>query len=160
MQIYILRHGIAKAAGPRVQDFKRELTKEGRKKLERVLKAARRGGVRPGLVVSSRLVRAVQTAEMARKILKVKAAIHETRALVPGSAPQQVWEELRGLKDAESVLLAGHEPMLSSLAAWLLGAPDVQIHMTKAAMVCIEIEQLRGEPRGLLRWMITPKLAG
>jgi phosphohistidine phosphatase len=159
MRIYILRHGIAEEASPRTPDFKRELTEEGRRKLTAVLRLARRAGVQPELVMSSPLVRAVQTAGMAREILQVEAALHETRALVPDASPRNVWEELRGLRNLDAVLLAGHEPLLSSLTAWLLGSPGLQVHMGKAAMVCIEMEQFRGDPHGILRWMITPKLA-
>ena len=159
MRIYILRHGIAEEGSARTPDFKRELTGEGRKKLSGVLRLARRAGVQPELVISSPLVRAVQTAEMAREVLQVEAAVNETRALVPGGSPRNVWEELRGLRNLEAVLLAGHEPLLSALTAWLLGAPELHVHMVKAAMVSIEMDQFGGEPHGILRWMVTPKLA-
>jgi phosphohistidine phosphatase len=159
MRIYLLRHGIAEDAGGRIPDFKRELTGEGRKKLNAVLRMARRAGVQPELVVTSPLVRAVQTAEMAREVLQVEAPVQETHVLEPESSPRQVWGELSGLRNLDSVLLAGHEPLLSSLTAYLLGAPSLQLHMAKAAMVAIEIESFRGEPHGILRWMVTPKLA-
>jgi phosphohistidine phosphatase len=159
MRIYLLRHGIAEDAGPRTPDFKRELTSEGRKKLSAILHLARRAGVQPELVISSPLIRAQQTAAMAREALQVEAPVQETRALAPEASPQQVWEELRGLRNLDSVLLAGHEPLLSSLTAWLLGAPGLQVHMAKAAMVAIDLDQFRGEPHGTLRWMLTPKLA-
>jgi phosphohistidine phosphatase len=159
MRIYILRHGIAEEASAHTPDFKRELTEEGRKKLAAVLRLARRAGVQPELVVSSPLVRAIQTAEMAREVLQVEAPVHETRTLVPEGGPRNVWEELRGLRNLEAVLLAGHEPLLSALTAYLLGVPELQVHMGKAAMVCIEMDQFRSEPHGTLRWMVTPKLA-
>jgi phosphohistidine phosphatase len=159
MRIYILRHGIAEEASAHTPDFKRELTDEGRRKLGGVLRLARRAGVQPELVLSSPLVRAVQTAGMAREVLQVDAAIHETRTLVPEGSPRNVWEELRGMRNLEAVLLAGHEPLLSILTAYLLGSPELQVQMAKAAMVCIEMDQFRGEPHGTLRWMVTPKLA-
>ena len=159
MRIYLLRHGIAEEATPRTPDSKRELTDEGRKKLAAVLRLAKRAAVQPELVMSSPLVRAAQTAGMAREILQVEAAVLETRALAPEANPREVWEELRGLRNLDGVLLASHEPLLSSLTAWLLGAPDLQVRMGKAAMVSIEMEQFRGDPHGVLRWMVTPKLA-
>ena len=48
---------------------------------------------------------------------------------------------------------------MSHLAAWLLGAPTLHVHMAKAALVSIEMESFREEPHGTLRWMLTPKLA-
>ncbi len=159
MRIYLLRHGIAEDAGPATADFDRELTEEGRRKLAGVLRLAKRARVQPDLVVSSPLVRAVQTAEMARETLHVESAVEQTRVLVPEGSPQGVWEELRGMRNLDAVLLAGHEPLLSTLAARLLGSPVLQVHMGKGAMLCIDIEQFRGEPHGVLRWMVNPKLA-
>jgi phosphohistidine phosphatase len=159
MRVYLLRHGIAEDAGPKTPDAKRELTEKGRGKLAGVLKLARRAEIHPELILSSPLARAVQTAEMAREILGVESPVEQTQVLVPDGSPQKVWEELRGLRNLEEVLLAGHEPLLSCLASWLLGVPELQVHMTKAALVCIDLEHPRGEPHGILNWMITPKLS-
>jgi phosphohistidine phosphatase len=159
MRIYLLRHGIAEEAGPRTPDSKRELTEAGRKKLAAVLKLARNAGVQPELVLSSPLVRAVQTGEIAREILKVEAPLQQTESLVPEARPQEVWEELRALRKLEAVLLAGHEPQMSSLAAYLLGTPSLQVQMPKGALVAIDMENFRSEPQGVLHWMITAKLA-
>jgi phosphohistidine phosphatase len=158
MRLYLLRHGIAEDGGPRTPDAKRELTEKGRTKLTAVLRLARRSGVTPELVLSSPLVRAVQTADMAREILDVASPIQQTAVLVPESSPQKVWDELRGLRNLDAVLLASHEPLLSHLTAWLLSSPALQVHMTKAAIVAIEIDSFHGEPHGVLHWMITPKL--
>ena len=159
MQIYILRHGIAEDAGPRTSDFKRELTDEGRKKLAAVLRLAKRAKVQPELIISSPLVRAVQTAEMAREILGVESPVQQTQVLVPEGSPPKVWSELRGLRNLDAVLLAGHEPLLSELTAWLLGSPTLRVHMTKAALVCVETDHFGPDPHGTLRWMLTPRLA-
>jgi phosphohistidine phosphatase len=158
MRIYLLRHGIAEDAGPRTPDARRALTDKGRTKLAGVLHLARRADVRPDLVLTSPLVRALETAEMAREILGVESPAQQTGVLVPEGSPRTVWEELRGLRNLDAVLLAGHEPLLSQLAAWLLSAPTLQVHMTKAAMVCIEMESFRGDPQGVLNWMVTAKL--
>jgi phosphohistidine phosphatase len=162
MRIYLLRHGIAEDAGPGTPDDKRELTDKGRTKLAGVLRLARRAAkadnARLELVLSSPLVRAVQTAEMAREILGVESPVEQTNVLLPAASPQKVWEELQGLRNLDEVLLAGHEPLLSSLAAWLLGAPKLQVHMTKAALLSIELAVFRGETHGILNWMVTPKL--
>jgi phosphohistidine phosphatase len=158
MRIYLLRHGIAEDAGPRTPDAKRELTDKGRTKLAAILQVARRAGVQPELVLSSPLVRAVQTAEMAREILGVESPVQQTPLLVPEADPHKVWEELCGLRNLDEVLLAGHEPLLGELSAWLLGSPMLQVRMTKAALVCIEMEHFRGQPQGILNWMLTPKL--
>jgi len=158
MRIYLLRHGIAEDAGPRTPDAKRELTEKGRSKLAGVLALARNAEVRPELILSSPLIRAIQTAEMARDVLQIETPVQQTRALIPEGSPQGVWEELRGLRNLDGVMLAGHQPLLGQLVSWLLGSSDLQVQMVKAAMVSIELAHLRGEPHGVLNWMITPKL--
>src|SRR5689334_17109963 len=110
MRIYLLRHGIAEDAGPKTPDSKRELTEPGRKKLNGVLRLAKAAEAHPDLVLSSPLVRAVQTGEMAREVLKVETPLEKTEALHSEAHPQEAWEELRGLRKLEEVLLAGHEP--------------------------------------------------
>jgi len=103
-------------------------------------------------------VRAVQTAETARDILKVLSPVQQTPALIPEGSPQKVWEELRALRKFDEVLLAGHEPLLSNLAAWLLRSPALQIHVTKGSMLSIEMDDFPAEPHGILNWMITAKM--
>lgn len=158
MQIYILRHGIAEDQKPGGSDADRALTKEGREKLEAVLKRAAESGVSPSTILTSPFLRATQTAEIAAKILRHVSAPVRTEALIPSGSPRGVWDEIRGYRGADQVLLAGHEPLLGQVASYLLGAPALQIDMKKAALVRIDLEGFRGEPRGVLKWMLTPKL--
>ena len=66
---------------------------------------------------------------------------------------------IRDLHDETAVILAGHEPLMGYLAAYLLNAPSLQVDMKKSAMVRIDLATLGAAPRGVLRWMIVPKLA-
>jgi len=58
----------------------------------------------------------------------------------------------------DGFMLAGFLSLLCQLLSWLLVSSDLQVQMVKAAMVSIELAHLRGEPHGVLNWMITPKL--
>lgn len=157
MEIYLFRHGIAEDAKPGRSDSTRALTDEGRKKAAEVVKAARHAGVSPSLIVSSPYVRAVQTAEIAVTGFGYKGEIVRTETLVPHGSPANVWAELRAYRGEEAVLLAGHEPLLSHLAGYLLASPVLHIEMKKAAMIRIDIESIGPAPHGTLRWLITPK---
>jgi hypothetical protein len=42
----------------------------------------------------------------------------------------------------------------------LLGSPNLQVDFKKGAIACVELERFTAEPHGVLRWMLTPKLAG
>jgi len=159
MQIYILRHGIAEDAGPGQSDAERALTSEGRKKLRNVLRAAHEAGVKPALILTSPLKRAVQTAQLAAEMLDYKGELLRTKALEPGGHPRMVWDEIRVHKDEPAILLAGHEPLFSSLTAYFLGCPDLQVDFKKGALACVEVDRFGAEPHGALKWLITPKLA-
>lgn len=159
MQIYLLRHGIAEDRDPSATDAARKLTAEGKEKLRRVLERAHGAKVEPGLIMTSPLVRAVETAEMAAEVLEYRKAIVRTEALIPESSPQSVWGELRERRDEGAILLAGHEPLFSATTSYLLGCPGLAFDFKKGALVRIDMDRLSGEPRGVLQWVLTPKLA-
>lgn len=160
MELYLFRHGIAEDALPGRRDSDRALTEEGRKKTAEVVKTARRAGLDPSLIVSSPYLRAIETAKIAVDDLGYKRDIVKLDALVPHGSPDAVWHELRTFREEPAILLAGHEPLLSRLVAYLLAAPALRVEMKKAAMVRIDIETFGPSPHGTLRWMITPRLAG
>jgi phosphohistidine phosphatase len=160
VELYVFRHGIAEDAPPGGKDADRALTDDGRKKVVDVVKAARRAGLAPSLIISSPYVRAVQTAKSAAEVLGYKGEIVSIDALVPHGTPEGVWKELRDYSEETAILLAGHEPLLSLLVAHLLAAPELRVEMKKAALVRIDVESFGPAPLGTLRWMITPKLAG
>src|SRR6516162_2209130 len=137
MEIYLLRHAIAENARPGLKDADRALTDEGREKLKRVLERARNAGVKPDLILSSPYRRALETAEIAMESLKYRGKIVETGALVPDGNPRHVWDEIRSRKSESAMLLAGHEPLISSLLAHLLASPALMVDMKKAGLARI-----------------------
>jgi len=160
VEIHILRHAIADPANPGESDADRALTPDGKKRLRDVLKVAKSAGLAPSLILTSPYRRAVETAELAASQLGYQDELLRTNALLPGSSAEDIWEEIRIHKDAEELLLVGHEPLLGQLAAYLLGAPDMLIDFKKGAIIRIDMEQFAALPRGVLRWYFTPKLAG
>jgi phosphohistidine phosphatase len=158
MDLYVFRHGIAENRQAGRPDAERQLTDEGKKKAADVVKAARAAGVEPSLILSSPLIRALQTARIAADGFGYKGDIVQTAALEPEGTPEGIWKELRNHHGEASVLIAGHEPLLSHAIAYFLGSPDMRIDLKKAAMVRIGFDSFRGAPHGVLCWMITPKL--
>jgi phosphohistidine phosphatase len=160
MEIYILRHGVAEEPQIGQPDSERSLTADGRKKLRNILRTAASAGMAPSLILTSPYKRALQTAQLAAEVLKYTGELLRTKALEPASSPQRVWEEIQIHKDEPRILLSGHEPLFSRLTAYLLGSPNLQVDFKKGAIACIALELFPGEPRGVLRWMLTSKLAG
>jgi phosphohistidine phosphatase len=156
MQIYLLRHAIAEVAQSGHSDADRALTADGKEKLRRVLRRAGAAGVRPSSIASSPLRRALETAAEAAEVLDYKGKVVEWRALLPEVSPYDLWEEIRRHADEPAILLAGHEPQMSAMTAFLLGTPALQVDMKKAALVRIDCDRLTREPKGVLKWMLTP----
>lgn len=156
VQIYLLRHGIAENTTP---DSERALTSEGRDKLRRVLIRARSADVDPTLILSSPLRRAVETADIAVEVLGHHGKVVKTRALVPDASPYDTWEEIRKHSGEPAILLASHEPLMSSLASFLLASPALVVEFKKAGLMRVDCERTGPEPKGVLKWMLTPATA-
>ena len=75
----------------------------------------------------------------------------------PDAQPDALWKELHKRKPG-AVVLVGHEPHLSHLVAYLLGV-SVTVDFKKGALIRIDVDAERRSPRGVLKWMLTPKLA-
>jgi len=159
VQIYLLRHGIAENGAPGRPDSERALTDEGREKLRRVLERARGAGTAPSLILSSPYRRALETAEVAVKVFAYEGKVVKTRALVPEASPYDTWEEIRARPGEHALLLASHKPLMSTLAAFLLNSPALSVDMKKAALVRVDCDRIGPEPRGVLKWMLTPATA-
>ncbi|MCX6628551.1 MAG: phosphohistidine phosphatase SixA [Candidatus Solibacter sp.] len=156
MQIYLLRHGIAEDGKPGSPDAERALTGEGCDKLRRVLKRARAADLDPSLILSSPYRRAMETAAVAAEVLGYKGEIVRTRTLEPEASPFDAWEEIRRRKEERAILLASHEPLMSSMAAFLLDSPAFRVEMKKAALIRIDSERFGPKAAGVLKWMLTP----
>ena len=70
MELYLLRHGIAVERGTRgfEDDFSRPLTPKGRRQLRKTAGAVKKLGGKFDLILSSPLLRAKQTAEIAAEV--------------------------------------------------------------------------------------------
>lgn len=154
----MLRHGIAEDHAATGRDADRRLTDEGRAKLRRVLERAHQAGVRPSLILSSPLRRALETAEIAARELGYAGKLLRTPALTPESSPQQVWDAIREHRAEAAILLAGHEPLFSATVAYLLGSAHAMVHFRKGALARIDTQSTGPTPAGVLQWMLTAKL--
>lgn len=160
MRVTLIRHAEAGDDAPR--DEARALTERGRADARRVGRALARDKVRFSLMVSSPLVRAVQTAEIVAAEVGYRGRLLASDILVPEAPVDRVVAFLRSNADEKSVALVAHEPILSALAAALLHARR-HAPLRKAEALRIRLSeggaaggQVRGEVRGDERWRIDP----
>lgn len=160
MEIYLLRHGIADDPRPGQKDADRALTSEGKKKLRIIMQIARDAGLRPQVILTSPYRRALESARIAAEVLKHEDALVESRALTPMADPQSAWDDIRLHSDAESVLAVTHEPLCGLLIAHLCATPSLHVDVKKGSITRIDLPQAGMHPRGTLKWLLTPRLAG
>lgn len=150
-QITLIRHG---TAGDAARDEDRCLTRSGRIEAGKTGRRLLRAGRRFDVIVSSPLVRAVQTAEIVAARIDHGGAFLVDRRLEPERAPRAVIELLRELRAGRRVALVAHEPILSSLAGLLLGR-TMRRGLVKAEALYIRLPEGLDEP-GQWRWSIDP----
>jgi len=139
--LLLLRHGIAQEQCSEVADEDRALTDRGRRRTALVCRRLVDLGCRCDQLISSPLIRARQTAELA-----VEAGLAPAFALSddlrPGETPVPLLRRFAGLSAEglpDCLGLVGHEPDLSLLAARLLGAPTASIDLRKAGVTLLEL---------------------
>ena len=127
VRIYLVRHAEAVPEDVALRDDDRWLTARGREHARGLARLLRDEKVEVDAVVSSPLPRAMQTAELVADGLDYLGVVEVLPALRPGAdrifVPARIAaEEL--VRRGERVLVVGHEPMISSLGAFLLGRPS------------------------------------
>jgi len=158
MELYILRHAIAIPRGTLVYpNDDRPLTKEGISKMKEVAKGMAKILPRLDAVISSPLVRARHTAELAVDALPFDGSIEISEQLLPGSLLQDLYQMLSRFNAGQNILLVGHEPDLGLLVSALLGAKGSVIEFKKGGLCCVEVDKLPPARGALLRWHLSPK---
>jgi phosphohistidine phosphatase len=151
MQLYFLRHGEADWPGWTKPDDERPLTDFGKKEVRQVAKFINRLKVKPDLIVTSPLPRALQTAEVAAEQLKTK--LRQDEALEPVFGISELRTVLKRHR-SKVLMLVGHEPDFSSVISALTGA---SLKLSKAGVALVDIDPEAQE--GRLLWLFPPKFA-
>jgi len=152
--LYVLRHGIAEDHTPLGSDDERSLTQEGLEKMQQSAAAIVRLTADVELCLHSPLLRACQTAEIVQAARKQPLEQRCIEALRPSTSHQELLRYIYSLK-IESILLVGHNPLLSILSSSLLGAHQGAVQLGKGTLVAIDHEPDSYAAR--LRWMIRSK---
>jgi phosphohistidine phosphatase len=151
--LYFLRHG--KAGSPRAQDDDaRQLTNRGRDALRAAAPLWRRLNLRPDVVLSSPLPRALQTAELLCEAVGGEPVADDR--LRPGAGWGDLARAMAAHPNARRVMFVGHEPDLSSAVAGLTGAASVR--MRKGGLACVEFYGIPEPGGGEMAWLLDPDL--
>lgn len=152
MKLYLVRHGIAEEAAASLNDFDRSLTNKGRKRTREVGQVLASKREVPSLILTSPLVRAVQTAEVLALTLEPDE-VTVRQELAPGGDAADLVRELVK-KKVKSVMLVGHEPSMSELAVHLVGEAGWSRTFLKSMVLGLRVPA-QGQPE--VRFVLDPK---
>ena len=158
MDCLLLRHGIAverdEWEGP---DADRPLTERGARRVAQVAGGLKRLDVQPTHILSSPLIRAIETAKIAHSSLRVRSPVQIADELLPDAPPDRLLSFLRDLPPESCVLCVGHEPHLGMVASMMLAGKHSAAFPFKKAGACLIELSIPAKPgRGVLRWWLTP----
>ena len=158
MDCVFLRHGIAVERDEwEGSDADRPLTERGAKRVAQAATGLSRLHVQPTHVLSSPLIRAIETAKIVHSSLRVRSAIQIVDELLPDAPPNRFLSILHNLPPESCVVCIGHEPQLGMVASVLLsGRATASFPLKKAGACLIELSVPAKPGRGVLRWWLTP----
>lgn len=163
MNLYILRHGIAVEHGAAgyENDDERPLTSKGERKVWMIADAMKALEISFDLILSSRLVRARETAEIVAEAFKAKKRLELTDTLAPQESAKPLIEFLNEQGAVDDVLLVGHEPFLSRLVSLLIsGNSHTWVLLKKGGFCKLSTDELKNGQCATLEWLLTPKQMG
>jgi len=158
MEIYFLRHAIAVERGEGdFSDEERPLTEKGRQKMVAAIGGIRQLDLKIDALLSSPLVRAVQTAELLREHLPYAGALEIAEELKPETPLASLLRRI-GEQNAERIVLVGHEPSLSSWIRDLLGCvPQASLQLKKGGLCRLDLERASESTSSRLIYLLQPR---
>jgi phosphohistidine phosphatase len=158
MILYFLRH--ANAGQPKLdpkKDEKRPLDKQGIEQCHDVGRALAALDVKVDVIISSPLVRALQTAEIVGNEIRQKNKIITDTALRPEASYVSFQELLRRYDDKKALMIVGHNPSQTEFLNKLLAGSESfhAIELKKCGVAKVEKE---GHAAATLKWLMPPKV--
>jgi phosphohistidine phosphatase len=153
MRLYVMRHGPAEDHARSGRDADRALTASGRDRVRDVARALVKNDEAPRAIVTSPLVRAVQTAEIVEAECRLDEPVSSRRELATGGESLGLVKEIFA-SGKKRTMVVGHEPELSALVWELTG---VRVEMQKAMVACVTLAADGTGSRGELRFVLDPK---
>jgi phosphohistidine phosphatase len=154
LELYLVRHADAgdSATWPGV-DAERPLSKKGRRQTKALARTLKDLGFRADAVITSPLLRAVQTAKPIAKAIGVQPLTDERLGYGFGRRELGAIVEQLG-PGMQRVVLVGHDPGFTEVASFLLGT---DLAMAKGALARIDLADREVRARaGNLRWLLPP----
>jgi phosphohistidine phosphatase len=156
--LLLVRHAIAEERGEAwPDDTRRPLTPKGAARMREIAARLQAMGETANLILTSPLVRAVQTAAILADVWRPTPAMIIVDALSPGESPAVMSAALRAAHGHACVAAVGHEPEIGEWAAWLIGA-TAPLPFKKGGVARIDVPAWPPSHDGQLQWLATPRI--
>lgn len=155
MRLFIVRHAIAVDRSPDLPDDARPLTAEGKKRFRQAARGLARLFPKPDLLLSSPLLRAVQTARIASKAWGLPVTQEDA---LGGGTVAELEAALKRVAGESAVVLVGHEPQVSEFLAHLLGSNQPDRFTFKKGGVAVVDRPTGAEGPGTLVAVLPPRV--
>jgi len=152
MKLIVVRHAAAVERSSDVSEETRYLTPEGRVFFRKTARTMLKNGVEPGLILTSPLLRAVQTADILAEALAYSGPFVVRKELQPGFDMKGLGKLLDDYRSVDELVLVGHEPDLSTLVAYLTSRPGV-FNFKKGAAVKLKIDPSNLPASTAFKWL-------
>ena len=151
MQLYLMRHG---KANPEEVDPEQGLSEGGKEGVKKLAEELKKQGTILDLILVSSKKRSKQTGEIVAEQLGLsKDKIQKTDMINPNTEPQQTIDFLKTLTK-NSVLIAGHLPLVEKIANYFLGV-NGSIAFHNATCCLIDINTFESGHAALI-WTKSP----
>jgi len=135
-------------------DAARYLTARGRVSFREMALRFRDAGGLPTRILTSPLVRAVQTAEILSETLRYDGEVVLDPRLSPGFDVAMMNDVLDGYPSEREIAFVGHEPDLGDILTRLLSLPQ-GYSMRKGAIAALDLPIPGGPLRAGFAWLLT-----
>ena len=139
-------------------DADRALTGQGREEIKKIGRWMVTMGYTFDLIATSPLKRARETAEIIGVTTRQEHKVQVWDLLSPGGDLDALSRQVATVGGDSSVLIIGHEPMLSIIISHIISGNDsASIVLAKGALARIKNVTVHGDLSGDLHSLITPK---
>jgi phosphohistidine phosphatase len=159
MRLILVRHAEAVDVGVDgvATDFDRHLTPLGHEQAAALARSLAARGVVAGAVVTSPLVRAMQTAQPLTKLLRpgLTGPIVNEYLAAGELRRRRLSRAIADLSVAVAILV-GHNPDLEEYLGWLVCGEPTSIRLEKGSAAQVRFDGPPAQGAGSLEWLITP----
>ena len=156
MKLIFVRHATAVERSAEIAEEERYLTPDGRVFFRKTARTMLKKDIEPDLILTSPLIRAVQTAEILAETLSYVGPLVVADELAPGFDFPALQKLLTEHQPVNELVLVGHEPDFSSLIVTLLNL-TAEFNFKKGAAISLRLDPARPEKPALFKWLAAGK---